>query len=160
MIKEESINTEKINSKVKQRFWRYAPLVAWMIFIFFASTGQMSASNTSRFIRPIILWLYPNISEANLIFVHVWVRKTAHFTEYGLLGLLAARAFVGSSINFLRSRWFFSALLLVVIYALSDEFHQSFVSTRTGSIYDSMIDIAGGLTMLIFYALLRNRRNR
>jgi len=42
-------------------------------------------------------------------------------------------------------------LLLVVIYGLLDEFHQSFVPSRTASIYDSMIDIAGGLTVLLIF---------
>jgi VanZ family protein len=40
-------------------------------------------------------------------------------------------------------------MLLVVIYALLDEFHQSFVPSRTASIYDSAIDVAGGLTVLL-----------
>jgi VanZ family protein len=44
-------------------------------------------------------------------------------------------------------------LLLVVIYALLDEFHQSFVPSRTASVYDSAIDIAGGLTVLLILKL-------
>jgi VanZ family protein len=36
-----------------------------------------------------------------------------------------------------------------VIYALLDEYHQSFVPSRTASIFDSMIDMAGGLTALL-----------
>lgn len=143
----------------KARLRRYLPLIIWMGFIFFASTGEMSASNTSRFIRPLVLWLFPEITEERLQLVHLVVRKCAHFAEYGLLALLAARAFLASSKNFLRNRWFLSSLLLVIIYALLDEFHQSYVLTRTGSIYDSMIDTAGGLTALIIFSL-RQRRKR
>lgn len=39
--------------------------------------------------------------------------------------------------------------MLVVTFALVDEYHQSFVATRTASIFDSLIDIAGGLAALI-----------
>lgn len=118
----------------------------------------MSASNTSRIIRPLVLWLFPDTSEESLRFVHFCVRKSAHFTEYGLLALLAARAFITSSVKFLSRHWFLSSLLLVAVYALTDEYHQSFVSTRTGSIYDSMIDTAGGFTALIFFALWQRRK--
>jgi VanZ family protein len=41
------------------------------------------------------------------------------------------------------------SLGLIVIFALLDEYHQSFVTTRQASVYDSLIDIAGGLTALI-----------
>jgi VanZ family protein len=144
----------------RERFWRYAPLIAWMLLIFLASTGELSASNTSRILRPLLLWLFPDISEESLAGAHFFARKAAHFTEYAVLGFLAARAFVTSSHERLRGRWFLLALLLVVIYSLSDEYHQSFVASRTGSIYDSFIDIAGGLTALAVYALWRKRKNQ
>jgi len=70
---------------------------------------------------------------------------------------LAARAFRTSSRELLRSRWFWTSLLLVIAYSLTDEFHQSFVPSRTRSIYDSMIDGLGGLTAL---AMLWWRRGR
>ena len=142
----------------RERFWRYAPLVAWMLLIFIASTGELSAPNTSRILRPLLLWLFPDISDESLIRAHFLVRKAAHFTEYAILGVLAARAFVTSSHEWLRRAWFFFALLLVVLYSLSDEYHQSFVASRTGSIYDSLIDVAGGLTALAAFAIWRKRK--
>jgi VanZ family protein len=141
------------------RLWRYGPLLVWMGFIFWASTAQLSASNTSRFIKPLVLWLFPHLSEEGLTFVHVLIRKLAHLTEYAILGLLAAHAFITSSRQRLRRRWFLFSLLLVAIYALSDELHQRFVPVRTGSIYDSLIDIAGGLIALAVLALWRNLCN-
>ena len=142
----------------RSRIWRYAPLVVWMAFIFLFSTGGLSASNTSLIIRPLLLWLFPDISEERLALAHFMVRKAAHFTEYAILALLAARAFTGSSQKTLRRRWFLAALLLVVVYALSDEYHQTFVPARTGSIYDSFIDMSGGLTALLFFTLWRKRQ--
>ncbi|HEX8097080.1 MAG TPA: VanZ family protein [Pyrinomonadaceae bacterium] len=142
------------------RFARYAPLVLWMGVIFVASTGELSASNTSRIVRPLLLWLFPHISEPRIEFVHFLVRKAAHFTEYAVLAVFAARAFARSTHLWLRSRWLYAAALLVILYALSDEFHQSFVASRTASIYDSLIDMAGGMTTLAVYALWRARRGR
>ena len=140
------------------RVSRYAPLIIWMLVIFIASTGELSASNTSRILRPLLIWLFPDISEETLQRTHFFVRKAAHFTEYGVLAIFAARAFLTSSHEMLRRAWFFIALLLIVLYSLSDEFHQSFVASRTGSIYDSFIDMAGGLTALALYALWRVRK--
>jgi VanZ family protein len=145
-------------SSQASRLWRYGPLLLWMGFIYFASTLQFSASNTSKIIRPLILWFFPDISEESLIFAHFIIRKLAHLTEYAILGLLAARAFTTSSHQLLRLRWFFFSLLLVILYALSDEFHQSFVPSRTGTIYDSLIDITGGFIALALLALWRKIR--
>lgn len=128
---------------------RYLPLILWMAFISFASTGNFSAGNTSRIIGPLVLWLFPNTTVETLLVIHGITRKLAHFTEYALLGILAARAFRGSPRPALRARWFLVSVALVVVYALIDEYHQTFVPSRTGTIYDSLIDMIGGLTALI-----------
>lgn len=148
------------SSSWRNRLWRYAPLVGWIGFIFFASTATMSASNTSRIIGPLFKWLFPNITEAQLLFVHFSVRKTAHFAEYAVLALLAARAFIPSRQGRLRRGWFIAALALVAVVALLDEFHQSFLAARTGTIRDSLIDISGGATALVILSLWRARRRR
>jgi len=140
---------EETPSSTGQRLWRYGPLLIWLLFIFLASTGEFSAANTSQLVRPLLLWLFPNLSEDRLAAVHFLTRKAAHFTEYAVLALLARRAFFSSSQAFIQRYWFQLGFLLVIIYALLDEFHQSFVATRTASIYDSAIDIAGGLAVLL-----------
>lgn len=136
---------------------RYLPLVAWLIFISYASSDSFNAGNTSRIIGPLVLWLFPNTTPETLLVIHVITRKAAHFTEYAILAFLAARAFRTSPRSALANRWFIAALALIVAYALLDEYHQSFVPSRTASIYDSMVDIAGGLTALL---ILRYRHNR
>lgn len=134
---------------------RYLPLVAWLVFISFASSDSFSAGNTSRIIGPLVLWLFPNTSAETLATIHLVTRKAAHFTEYAILAWLAARAFRTSPRPALANRWFLASLALVVVYALLDEYHQTFVPSRTGSIYDSFIDIIGGLAALL---LIRRRR--
>ena len=146
--------------KTKQGLLRYGPLIVWMGAIFYASSGQFSAANTSRIIGPLLRWLFPRISDEQLAFAHFVIRKAAHFTEYAILGWLAARAFTTSSHRDLRRRWFLVALLLVVVYPLTDEYHQSFVQSRTASIHDSFIDMTGGLAALVICALRRRKREK
>jgi VanZ family protein len=139
------------NASALKRLTRYGPLVLWIGFISFASTAGFSADNTSMFIRPLLKWLFPGYSEAELDSLHFLVRKVGHFLEYAVLAFLARRAFITSSRAFVQRRWFELSLLLVVLNSLLDEWHQSFVPSRTGSIHDSAIDIAGGLTVLVMF---------
>ena len=157
-------NTCNASSSTPQRVWRYGPLLLWLIVISIFSTADFSSINTSRLIGPFLLWLFPNLSESTLAAIHFLIRKAGHFTEYAILALLARRAFVTSSKGFIERRWFELGLLLVTCYALLDEFHQSFVPSRTASIYDSAIDVAGGLTVLLLFKLYdkhirRKKRN-
>lgn len=156
-------NVEFVQGEVPtrpSRLWRYLPLAIWLAVIFLASTAEFSASNTGALIQPLLRWFFPHISDERVRLVHFLVRKAGHFTEYAVLALLAGRAFRNSSHALVRRYWFLIALLLVSAYALSDEYHQSFVPSRTASIYDSMIDTAGGLTALCLYAPTRRNRKR
>jgi VanZ family protein len=130
-------------------FNRYAkywlPVICWMCVIFWMSTGTFSAENTSLIIKPVLLFLIPSISSQTLDMVHGLIRKSAHVTEYFILGLLLLRAFRGGSRESRALRWSFFSVLIVLFYAASDEFHQSFVSTRTASLIDVGIDTVGGI---------------
>ena len=134
---------------------RYLPLIVWLVFISFASSDNFNAGNTSRIIGPLVLWLFPNTSAETLAVVHFIVRKIAHFTEYAILGLLAARAFRTSPHPDIRRHWFLICATLIVVYALLDEYHQSYVPSRTASVGDSVIDMAGGLAALLLVRLWR-----
>ena len=79
------------------------------------------------------------------------MRKLAHVSEYAVLAVLLYRAFVHTA---LKGRRAFSAgvvLLLCAAYAATDEFHQSFVPSRTASLRDVMIDICGAMLAVILY---------
>jgi VanZ family protein len=143
-----------------QRLRRYGPVLIWAILIFIFSSGLLSGSNTSTIVRPLLQWVYPSIGEAGLVFVHALIRKASHFIEYAILALLVARALRTSSRDFLRNHWFAVSLTFVALYALSDEFHQSFVASRTASIYDCLIDTAGGLAALLCVIFRRYKKSR
>lgn len=143
----------------EKRLSRYGPVFLWALAIFVFSSGLFSGSNTSTFVRPLFQWVFPSISDAALGLVHGLIRKAGHFVEYAIFALLLARAFRTSARDFLTNHWFAVSLSFVALYALSDEFHQSFVSSRTASIYDCLIDTAGGLAALML-THVRSRREK
>ena len=147
--------TDRTNNRILSR---YLPLILWLAFISFASSDSFSAPNTSRIIGPIVLWLFPNTSAESMAIIHLIIRKIAHFTEYGILGYLSVRAFRTSPGEYLRKYWFFLSFAVVVAYALIDEYHQSFVPSRTASIYDSFLDMSGGLTVILLLRLWHRER--
>ena len=117
-------------------------------------------AETSRFVGPILKFLFPNISEETLAVCHAFIRKTAHFTEYAVLAFLAVRALSIPATVRLHKWRYILPLLLVVAVAATDEFHQSFEISRTGSIIDVMLDISGGVVMLIFLWLIKRPLTR
>jgi len=147
-------------NKWRGRIIRYAPLILWVAVIFINSSTVGASNNTSRIIRPLLEWLFPGATSATLDVYHGYVRKLAHFTEYGVLGFLAARSFRHSSRPVLRKFWFIWAFLVVAVIALADEYNQSFNSLRTASVYDSLIDISGGLFAVALYLLIDLRRSK
>ena len=142
------------------RLWRYGPLVLWVAFICYASTAAMSASHTSRIIGPLLRWLFPEITDGQLLAAHVAVRKLAHLTEYAVLALLASRAFLTSSKEFLQRRWLAASLALAAALALLDELNQKYTPGRGGTFWDSLLDVTGASLALAFVALLRLRGRR
>jgi VanZ family protein len=140
----------------RRRLWRYGPVVVWAALIFIGSGNLLSGSNTSTLIR-VVRWLIPTAGDEKLAIFHFLVRKAGHLTVYAILALLAARAFRTSSRDWLRTRWFWAAFILTAAYSLTDEFHQSFVPSRGGSIYDCLIDSAGGLIALTIFWWWRKR---
>lgn len=145
-------------NKRRGRVFRYAPLILWAGVVLYASTGAASMSETSRFVRPLLNFLFPSAPEETLQMYHGLIRKAAHLTEYAILAFFAARAFVDSSVNLLRDYWFAFAFLVVLLVACIDEFNQSFNAMRTGSAYDVALDCAGGALMILIFSSAKYRK--
>jgi VanZ family protein len=125
------------------KYW--LPAIIWMSIIFYMSTGMFSSENTSRIIVPILNFLFPWLPSHQINLIHGLIRKAGHVTEYFVLGLLLFNAFRGDSIEKWCLRWAIYTILGVVLYAVSDEYHQSFIISRTASFVDIGIDSMGGL---------------
>ena len=104
---------------------------------------------TGSILRPILEFLFPAASPETITFYHGYIRKFAHFAEYFVLGILAFRAF-----QLKGFRRFIATVLVVVLVASLDEINQSFEPTRTSSIWDVVIDAAGGVTAALLSLLL------
>jgi VanZ family protein len=115
----------------------WIPVLVWGAVIFTLSTSAFSAVNTSKVIDPLLRWVIPGISAASVDVCHMLVRKAAHFTEYGILFWLLVRGPMAQRP--------YLALMLCVVYALTDEGHQAFVPGRTASLYDVALDSTGAI---------------
>lgn len=121
-----------------------------MALIFSASTDLLSTQHTSRYLVPFLRWLMPDVSGQTIIQIHFFLRKAAHVTEYAILAVLLWRAFRFHRIDVRSSLWPQAAIALVitVLFAMSDEYHQSYVPSRGASHGDVMIDSCGALAAL------------
>lgn len=149
-----------VNSDGRRRTFAYAPVVLWAVLILVLGSSPGSTAQTSRFIRPLIEFLFPGAAPDTFLLVHAFIRKAAHFIEYGILAILAARAFSGFSTGLTKRHWPGFSLLTVLAVAVIDEANQSFQAARTGSGWDVLLDLTGGIAGLIVYFILRRRRSR
>jgi len=128
---------------------KWMPVIAWMLLMFAGSTDVLSAEHTSRFIVPFLRWLDPTISIQTIIAIHFALRKIGHFTEYAILAVLLWRALRGTFTAIGKGTLTAGTFLVCAAFAASDEFHQSFVSTRTASLHDVMIDCIGAFVAVL-----------
>ena len=137
-----------------RRFLRYwLPLLIWLGVMFAGSTNLMSSQQTSRYTVPLLLLFNPGVSPHASWIILVVLRKSAHITEYAILSFLLWRSLRSSSA--LRAKTiicFGAALLGCAIFAASDEFHQTFVKSRTPSFRDVLLDVAGATLGLLIGA--------
>lgn len=118
-------------------------VIIWMIFIFIMSSFDANeSSNQSNFIVNIISNLF-NIN--NIALLSLIVRKLAHFTEYFILGIL--------TYNMIKSydKKYYIAIVICVIYAISDELHQILVPGRSCQIIDILIDSLGSISAILLF---------
>lgn len=130
------------------------PVLAWMSLIFFLSHQDRDQSvQTASWVVQILSLIPVDPAIWQEPAVRIFIRKSAHFTEYLILALLTFR-FVRLYQPIPSAFWV--SLLICACYAATDEFHQSFVPGRGPSVRDVMIDTAGAaLGLLLTWAYLR-----
>lgn len=103
--------------------------------------------------------LLPAITPEQIEIAHFAVRKLGHWSEYFVLAGLILRALITSSKSRNLYRYALIAVLGAVFFALSDEWHQSFVPSREASLVDVTVDSFGALCGAVFFMLLQSQRH-
>jgi VanZ family protein len=133
---------------------RWWPAIVWAGVIFALSTGEFSAEHTGHIILPILRFLFPHASAVALAEMHNVIRKCAHVAEYFVLGWLVLRGLRGRSRE-MNLRWALTAVIIVALYAVLDEWHQAFVPGRGGlELDDILLDTASGMAAQAIAALV------
>ena len=125
-------------SPVPNILFYWLPPLVWMALIYYGSA------------QPTL----PSLSHSLLDSL---LKYGAHFVEYAVLAALWYRAIYS---RFPHPKIQPLALLIVVIYALSDEFHQSFVPGRSATWQDVAVDVIGGASALLVWNIVQQWRSR
>lgn len=130
--------------------------ILWLIVIAIESTKYLSSSNTSKFLFPLLHFFF-GIDYASFEPWHVFIRKSGHVFGYGLLSVLFLRAWretlpaPGDPVWTMR--WSSIALLGTALVASLDEWHQSYLPSRTGRWEDVVLDTSAALAIQLMIFL-------
>jgi len=160
-----------LNQSRQPAFKAWIPAAIWLGIITLESTGIASSDNTSRFLFPFFHWL----TGVDLVRFAVWnhiLRKIGHFVGYFILSLLLFRAWKATIPPRARKRvdassspvrwcmvWARASFLMTVLVATLDEWHQTFLPSRTGRWQDVVLDSCAGLVAQVAIWRYLRRRN-
>jgi VanZ family protein len=150
----QKLNTpRKLKPETRNFLTYWLPALLWTALVLSASTRLFSGAQTASVLEALLTSLFGEAPRQHLDVAHFLLRKLAHLTEYGILGWLLYRARRQHETvwNLIWARF---ALAGVALVAITDELHQHFVPSRTGSPVDVLLDLIGGLVAL---AILRKR---
>ena len=152
---------EKKIMRILMFFVKLALVISWMMIIFYFSSevGYDSKDTSTGTIKYILNIIFGGSNEELIITIEPIIRKLAHFSLYALGGIIIFE-FVNSiykHINDDKNMLKVSLITLAIgiIYAISDEIHQSFVPDRGPKITDVLIDVSGIIFGIILVIILR-----
>jgi VanZ family protein len=138
--------------------------ILWLILIAIESSALLSAHNTGRLLYPLFHFLF-GMDWDRFEYWHFYIRKSGHVIGYAILSTLLFRAWRATlpamSATEWTQRWATIALLGTAFVASLDEWHQSFIPSRTGRWQDVVLDTCAGLAaqILIYLWWKRSRKN-
>jgi VanZ family protein len=121
------------------------------VLISFESTDMFSSRNTGSLLYSLIVRLFGEINFYTFLIFHFYLRKAGHVIGYGMLSLLLLRGW-RATLDPARA-WLGRVTLLAwlgtVLVASLDEWHQSYIPSRTGAVHDVALDSAAGFVFLV-----------
>jgi VanZ family protein len=144
---------------VKKLIFEYwTPVMVWLLAMLFFSTDMMSSSETSRFIVPILTFVFPGLSPTEIKVWHGVIRKFGHISEYFILAMLVYRSVKYEHPDLVDAK--LRTIAFVGMVAVLDELHQGFTAFRTASILDVGYDWLGGVWALWLVTTYEGRHLR
>lgn len=137
------------------------PAVVWIGLIVMESSDFFSSRNTGSVLYTILTRLFGEIDFYKFLVFHHYLRKTGHVVGYGMLSLLLLRGW-RATLGWVPALLLRAALLSwlgTAFVAAMDEWHQSHIPSRTGTIWDVGLDTLAGVVFLVV-AFLWLRRSR
>jgi VanZ family protein len=136
-----------LNSDRNNLLKAWIAAILWLIVIAIESTALLSSNNTGRILYPILHYLF-GLDWDHFEDWHFLIRKGGHVVGYGILSVLLFRAWRAtwpamSDVKW-TLRWATVAILGTAFVASLDEWHQSFIPTRTGRWQDVVLDTCAG----------------
>lgn len=144
--------------KEKNKIVSWIFVCVWMALIFYLShqSGEESSELSSGVMQTIVTIITSVLPlKIDLSQFHLYIRKGAHFFAYFMLGILVINALKKNEKIIWKDLVY--ALMICVIYAISDEIHQVFVPGRSGEVRDVIIDSAGSLSGIMIYFFIFKR---
>jgi VanZ family protein len=137
-----------LNSIRRELLKAWIAAILWLIVIAIESTALLSAGNTSRILYPMLHFLF-GLDWVRFEVWHFYIRKGGHVVGYAILSILAFRAwretFPARGNPLWTMRWASIAVLMTAFVASLDEWHQSFIPSRTGRWQDVVLDTCAGI---------------
>ncbi len=134
------------------------PAVVWIGLITFESTDFFSSEHTGSLLYTLLTRLFGQINFYDFLIFHHYLRKTGHVVGYGMLSLLLLRGWRATlgRVHTLLLRMALLSWLGTAFVAAMDEWHQSYIPSRTGTVWDVALDsVAGVAFLLVAYFWLR-----
>ncbi|MEZ2348873.1 VanZ family protein [Terriglobus sp. RCC_193] len=143
-------------------FRTWLPVLAMLAAIAIESTHAFSSDHTSGWLRALYQAIAGQVSDTRWLEIHHHIRKTGHFTGYGLLGLAWLRAWLLFWLVPMKHRaesvWRGYAMVMAIacttLVASLDELHQSFMADRTGMVSDVWLDTSGAVCFILLSFLI------
>ncbi len=155
----ETVSTElRVSRPNLLRAWW--PAAVWIVLITFESSDFFSSQNTGSMLYDVLTRLFGPINLADFLVFHHYLRKTGHVIGYGMLSLLLLRGWRATlgRVRPLLLRATLLAWLGTAFVAAMDEWHQSYIPSRTGTVWDVLLDSVAGVAFLIVAYLWLRRQ--